>query len=44
MEGVLKLVKVADVGAPIVNLRMQGADPAGKEREIILDYELPTNF
>ena len=44
MNGILKLVKVQDVGAPIVNIRMHGVDSSGKERNIILEYELPVNF
>ena len=44
MIGILKLVMVQDVGAPIVNVRLCGTDPAGAERGIILEYELPTNF
>ena len=44
MQGILKLVKVQDVGLPIANIRMCGADLSGKERNIILEYELPVNF
>lgn len=44
MVGYLKLVVVQDVGAPIVNLRLFGADAVGAERGLILEYELPTNF
>ena len=44
MQGILKLVQVQDVGVPIINVRLSGTDPAGAERGIILEYELPTNF
>ena len=44
MQGILKLVKVQDVSLPIVNIRVCGADLSGKERNIILEYELPVNF
>ena len=44
MQGILKLVMVQDVGVPIINVRLCGTDPAGAERGIILEYELPCNF
>lgn len=44
MTGILKLVMVADVDLPIVNVRMLGTDAAESERGIILEYELPLNF
>lgn len=44
MQGVLSLVLVQDVGAPIANVRLMGTDAAGNERGIIMEYELPINF
>ena len=44
MVGYLKLVVVQDVGVPIVNLRLYGADAAGTEWGVVFEYEIPTNF
>ena len=44
MLGILKLVLVQDVGAPVANVRVHGTDPGGQEKGIILEYELQVNF
>ena len=44
MQGNLSLVMVQDVGVPIVNLRLYSSDEKDKDVDLILEYELPTNF
>ena len=42
--GNLYAVRTKDIGAQIVVLRVYGTDDVGIERDVIFEYELPTNF
>ena len=44
MVGNLRLVKVGEVGLPVVVVRLNPVDLLGKEQPAILEYELPINF
>ena len=45
MIGVLRIIQIKDCdNYPLVVLELKGIDPAGIERDVVFDYELPINF
>ena len=45
MFGVLRLIQVKEEeGYPVTMLQLTGTDPAGSERDVVFEYELPFNF
>ena len=45
MIGALRMILVKEVMSyPVIILQMKSVDPAGIERDIVFEYELPFNF
>ena len=45
MIGVLRIKQVRDCDShPLIVLELKGTDPAGIERDVVFEYELPFNF
>lgn len=44
IKGNLYVVRIKDVGIPMVVLRVYGADQVNREHDIVFEYELPINF